>query len=70
MTDINCKGYTGKSSNFDLVRTVLGLKSKHKRGDSMDIQPDKPIITELQKRFRPVSIYPRLPYHASFSSRH
>ena len=30
VTDVNFKGYTGKSSNFDLVRTVIDMKSVHK----------------------------------------
>ncbi|PIL33900.1 transcription factor [Ganoderma sinense ZZ0214-1] len=52
VTDDNCKCYTGKSSNFELVRTVIDLKSKHKCHDSMDTPSDNP-INELQKRFRP-----------------
>ncbi|PIL33902.1 hypothetical protein GSI_03608 [Ganoderma sinense ZZ0214-1] len=52
VTDDNCKCYTGKSSNFELVRTVIDLKSKHKCHDSIDTPSDNP-INELQKRFRP-----------------
>ena len=51
----NFKGYTGKSSNLDLVRTVIGLKSKHNRGDPVEAMSNKSII-ELEKRFRPVRI--------------
>ena len=53
----NFKGYTGKSSNLDLVRTVIGLKSKHNRGDPVEAMSNKSII-ELEKRFRPVRIHP------------
>ena len=55
MTVDNFKGYTGKSSNLDLVRTVIGLKSKHNRGDPVEAMSNKSII-ELEKRFRPVRI--------------
>ncbi|KAI1791324.1 fungal-specific transcription factor domain-containing protein [Ganoderma leucocontextum] len=49
VTDANFKGYTGKSSNLDLVYTVIGLKSTH-TGVSTNI--DRP-FTNLRKRFRP-----------------
>nr|VWO98984.1 Aspartyl proteinase [Ganoderma boninense] len=52
VADDGYKCYTGKSSNFELVRTVMGLKSKHKHGDSVNTTSEKP-IAELEKRFRP-----------------
>ncbi|KAI1791326.1 fungal-specific transcription factor domain-containing protein [Ganoderma leucocontextum] len=51
VTDVNFKGYTGKSSNFDLVRTVIGLKSTH-TGTSTHIESDQS-IANFQKRIRP-----------------
>ncbi|PIL33904.1 transcription factor [Ganoderma sinense ZZ0214-1] len=51
VTDVNFKGYTGKSSNFDLVRTVIDMKSEHK-GAPLDVDYDKPFI-QIQKRFQP-----------------
>ena len=53
VTDENFKGYTGKSSNFDLVRTIVDLKTKHNRSESGDVLSD---LTELEKHLRPVRI--------------
>ena len=61
VTDVNFKGYTGKSSNFDLVRTVIDMKSEHK-GAPLDIFYDKPFFQiHIQKQFQPVSPSPSPP---------
>ncbi|KAM5543307.1 hypothetical protein V8D89_003181 [Ganoderma adspersum] len=53
VTDVNFKGYTGKSSNLDLVRTVIDMKSEHK-GAPLDVDYDKPFFQiQIQKQFQP-----------------
>ncbi|KAM5543313.1 hypothetical protein V8D89_003187 [Ganoderma adspersum] len=53
VTDVNFKGYTGKSSNLDLVRTVIDMKSEHK-GAPLDLDYDKPFFQiQIQKQFQP-----------------
>ena len=47
----------GKSSNLELVRTVIDLKSEHS-GASADVEYERP-FSKFERRFGPVSVRPR-----------
>lgn len=54
VTDVNFKGYMGKSSNFDLIRTVMDLKREHD-ATSTNVEYERP-FTEDHERFTPVRV--------------
>ena len=63
VTDGHPRGYTGKSSGLDLLRTVIDLKSKHGESDLDSMGTPDP-LSLLAKRCKPVSVLQRFtPLH-------